>query len=95
MKQLKAFTIEQYADTNCMQLEDILMGMALHSITGGFMCIDCPKQSCEDFNILRKAAIKNANCCSVPETVREEAKRTGLGIKAVRRLRRDNELKRL
>lgn len=83
------FTLQQYIDADCMQLEPSarVIGIALYHVTQGRMCEGCPKHRnhCESLAKMRPAATPPSP--SMGETVREEAFRRSIGIKEVRRQR--------
>ncbi len=94
----KAYTISEFIDAGCPQFEHPTIGIALYTYMGGRICDDCPRA--DDCASLRKLQAGNPSRLSdkaLPqnnggETVREEAARRGIGIKAVRRQRRDKQL---
>lgn len=89
----KYFTIEEYTNARCMQMESPL-GVALHAHTYGRMCDGCPEYNGGKCRSLRKMMKPENKTTGSPsgETVREEAARRGIGINEVRRQRREKQL---
>jgi len=85
------FTLQQYLNAGCMQLElpVRLIGMALHNLTDGRMCKDCPKvNNCSALRSMQSPHMaKTLPSARGGETVRQEAIRRNIGIKEVRRQR--------
>ncbi len=94
----KIYTIFEFIEAGCTQFEHPTIGIALYTYMGGRICGDCPKvnncaplrklQAGNSSRLLDKALPQNNG----GETVRQEAARRGIGIKEVRRQRRDKQL---
>lgn len=84
---MRAFTFLEYRQAGCFQAEDAI-GLGIHAATNGRMCDGCPafKNRCEAYAKLPHMASVRAPVTRT-ETVREEAKRRGVSINEVRRLR--------
>jgi len=87
----KYYTVQQYVDAGCMQMDELLLGLVIYRLTKGIMCKGCPKadQNCAALFILRREEMVKPRAVTPSETVRDEARRRGVSIKQVRRERRD------
>ncbi len=88
--QFQSFTLTEYMDAGCMQMEIPKLGAALHAYTHGKMCDGCPAYhggKCESLRKMQRPENKSIQS-PAGETVRQEAARRGISINEVRRQRR-------
>jgi hypothetical protein len=85
------YTKSEFIEAGCMQFENVLMGFALYTFTGGQICRECPKinncSALRSIQAIHRNAGRTHPHYNGGETVREEAVRRGIGIKEVRRQR--------
>jgi len=85
------FTQKEFIDADCMQFENMLLGLALYNHVAGQICNGCPKvnncSALRSMQALHRNAGRTHPNYHGGETVREEAVRRSIGIKEVRRQR--------
>ena len=87
------FTALEHIESNCMQFEKLLLGLALYNKLNGALCNpECPafqNGSCKSYKMMHRGTITQPVST---ETVREQAKRLGISISQVRRNKQDGSL---
>ena len=90
---MKSYSLENYEDAGCKQLEGINLHtfLGLHTVMGGRICdTGCCYFDSNPECFKRLTSKVYAQKPIYVETVREESARRGISIKQVRRERRDN-----